>query len=296
MLRTGRDHRRRSAGLTLLVAGSTALALFLSPLAQAAEGDPVPTDTTVPADPTVPVDPAPVDPNAPVDPSVPVDPNAPVDPAIPVPPPVDPEAPPPLVMPAALGSWCETLFPSQKPGVERRKAKALMAGTVNMGKGGTYYLSQHPNWRPQSGTDTSGDRHIHSLDWALPLLYRGVHKQNTAMVERFRQLLYYWINDNRSGRGVWVDGSIYGGLRTQTLVCAAQTLNEPTITAAALRDSQTMIRSFRSNRYVAVGTNNTELIRQTGALAAYCWVGSAPGRDRAWRNVEAMLERWRQLA
>ena len=46
-----------------------------------------------------------------------------------------------------------------------------------------------------------------------------------------------------------------------------------------------MIRGFRSNRDVAFGTNNTDLIRQTGAFAAYCWVGDAPGRDRAWQNV-----------
>ena len=72
-----------------------------------------------------------------------------------------------------------------------------MAGKVDLGNGGTYYLSEHPNWRPQSGTDTSGDRHVHSLYWALPLLYRGVHKQNAAMVERFRQLMYYWINDHK---------------------------------------------------------------------------------------------------
>ncbi len=46
-----------------------------------------------------------------------------------------------------------------------------------------------------------------------------------------------------------------------------------------------MIRGFRSNRQVAFGANNTDLIRQTGALAAYCWVGDAPGRDRAWQNI-----------
>ena len=268
MLRAGRD-QGRSAGLTLVVAGATAFALLLTPAAQAAEGDPPPAETapveTPPADPAVP----------PADPAVP-----PVEPPAP-----DPSVPPPLVMPAALGSWCQTLFPAQKTKVERRKARELMAGIVDMGNGGTYRLTEHPNWRPQSGTDTSGDRHVHSLDWALPLLYRGVNKQNPRLVERFRQLLYYWIDDNKSGRGAWVDGSIYGGLRTQTLVCAAQTLNDPVITAAALRDSQTMIRGFRSNREVAVGTNNTELIRQTGALAAYCWVAEGGGRDRAWSNV-----------
>ena len=91
-------------------------------------------------------------------------------------------------MPPALGSWCETLFPAQRTKVEKRKAQELMAGKVDLGNGGTYYLSAHPNWRPQSGTDTSGDRHVHSLYWALPLLYRGVHKQNVGLVERFRQL------------------------------------------------------------------------------------------------------------
>lgn len=282
MLRAGRG-QGRSAGLTLVVAGATAFALFMTPMAQAAEGDPVVTDPA-PAAPA-----APADPPAPADPAVPVpDPAVPVDPAVAVPAPVpvpDPNALPPLVMPAALGSWCETLFPSQKPGVERRQARELMAGKVDMGNGGTYYLSERPNWRPQSGTDTSGDRHIHSLDWALPLLYRGVHQQAPKFVERFRQLLYYWIDDNRSGRGAWVDGSIYGGLRTQALVCAAQTLNDPRISAAALRDAQTMIRGFRSNREIAFGANNTDLIRQTGAMAAYCWVGDVPGRDRAWQNV-----------
>ena len=260
---------RRSAGWTVAVAGVAVLSLLLGPVAQAADGDPAPAEPA-------PTEPAPTEP-APTEP-------APTEPA----PPADPAAPPPLVMPTELGSWCTTLFPPMKTKKERRLAQELMAGKVDMDNGGVYYLSEHPNWKPQSGTDTSGDRHVHSLDWALPLLYRGVHKQNTAMVERFRQLLYYWIADNKSGRGVWVDGSIYGGLRTQTLVCAAQTLNDPVIAGAALRDAQTMIRSYRSHVEVAYGTNNTELIRQTGALAAYCWVGDEAGRARGWANVQAI--------
>ena len=88
-----------------------------------------------------------------------------------------------------------------------------MAGKVVMYQGGTYYIGQHPNWRrsraptpPATGTSTR-------CDWALPLLYRGVHKQNPVLVERFRQLIYYWINDHKGKRGAWVDGSIYGGMR-----------------------------------------------------------------------------------
>jgi hypothetical protein len=235
------------------------------PLAHAADGDPVPTPEPTPAATQTP---APTETPAPVEPA--------------------PTGPPAVVMPAELGSWCTTLFPPGSASSEKRKAKQIMAGSAQMGDGGTYQLAEHPNWKPQSGTDTSGDRHVHSLFWALPLLYRGVHKQNTAMVQRFSNLMHYWIQDNNSGRGAWVDGSIYGGLRTQTLLCAAQTLNDPVITAAALRDAQTMIRGYRSHAEVAYGTNNTELIRQLGALGAYCWVGDAAGRDRAWQNVVAI--------
>lgn len=249
MLRMGRSRGRLAAGL---VVSSLAATLLVAPLASAE--DPAPTPVPAPTEPPVPV-------------------------------PVPAPAPP---LPTELGSWCQTLFPAQRPKVERRKAREIMAGVVDMGNGGTYYLSEHPNWKPQSTTDTSGDRHVHSLNWALPLLYRGVRAQNAAMVDRFRQLLLYWIADHQGRRGAWVDGSIYGGLRTQTLVCAAQTLNDPVITAAALRDSQTMIRGFTSNRDVEFGANNTDLIRQTGALAAYCWVADPPGRERAWRNIVAI--------
>jgi hypothetical protein len=208
------------------------------------------------------------------------------------PPPADPNAAPaapaPAPLPTALGSWCTALFPPLRQSLERKRAQELMAGRVDLGKGGYQILPARPNWKPQSTSDTSGDRHINSLNWALPLLYRGVRVQNAAMIDRFRQLLYWWIEDHQGRRDYWVDGSIYGGLRTQTLVCAAQTLNDPVLTAAALRDSQTMIRSYRGHAEISLGVNNTDLIRQTGALAAYCWVNDAPGRERAWQNIVSM--------
>ena len=305
------SRRGRAAGLTALVSGAVLAGLLLAPAAQAADGDPVvPPIVDVTTDPPLvpPVDPPPADtppapdpvpaPVVPAEPlplpteplPAPVDPApvAPVDPAPVDPAPVVPVEPPPIVLPAALGSWCEALYPPQRPKVEKRKAWELMRGTVDMGNGGTYYLSEHPNWRPQSGTDTSGDRHVHSLDWALPLLYRGVHKQKPEMVERFRQLLYYWIGDHRGPRNSWINATIYGGLRTQTLVCAAQTLNDPVIQQAALNDAARMVDGYWANRTVGIGTNNTDLIRQTGALAAYCWVGDIGNRDRAWTNLVAV--------
>lgn len=158
-----------------------------------------------------------------------------------------------------------------------------------MGKGGTYRLAQRPDWRPQSGTDTSGDRHVHSLDWALPLLYRGVQVGNEAMVRRFSELMHQWIADHQGKRSYWVDATIYGGLRTQTLVCAGQTLNDPVILDAAMRDARTMLGGLNFPAgATATGRNNTDLVRQAGALAASCLTGDPVSADRAWRNISAI--------
>ena len=197
--------------------------------------------------------------------------------------------PPVAAMPAALGSWCEALFPPGGTAAEKKAAQALLAGKADMGAGGTYILSEHPNWKPQAGTDTSGDRHVNSLNWALPLLYRGVHKQVPSMVQRFSDLMHYWIADNKGKRGTWVNASIYGGLRTQTLVCAAQTLNDPVIAQAALEDANRMLGALNYGPgSTATGRNNTDLIRQTGALAARCWSNDSLGAQRAWRNLTAI--------
>jgi len=255
-------------------AGGTVLALILAQAGTAA-ADTTPSPSASPsasasASPSDPATPAPTS----TDPATPAAPATPATTAIP--------------LPAALGSWCTTLFPPEKTGVERRKAQSIMAGTVDMGKYGTYQLGDRPDWQPQSGTDTSGDRHINSLYWALPLLYRGVHKQNQALVDRFRQLITWWIEDHQGPRGTWVDASIYGGLRTQTLVCAAQTLGDPVIAQAALDEANTMVRSNAGERGVAIGSNNTDLIRQTGAMAAFCWSANWPLRDKAWSNIVAI--------
>ncbi len=200
------------------------------------------------------------------------------------------EAPPaeaPPAMPTTLGSWCTTLFPlSVKK--QRVGAQQLMGGKVDLGKGGTYTLTEHPNWRAQSTADLSGNRHVNSLDWALPLLYRGVNKQNQAMVDRFRQLMYYWIDDHAGSRSYWIDGSIYGGLRTQTLACAAQTLSDPKIQQAAVRDAANMWRTYKRGKDVAIGANNTDLVRQTGALATFCYVGDVDLRNAAWQHLVAI--------
>ncbi len=196
----------------------------------------------------------------------------------------------PVDLPKELGSWCTALAPAEKPGVTKRKAQQLMAGTIDFGKGGRYWIDAHPNWQPQSTADTSGNRHVNSLYWALPLLYRGVDKQKPALVNRFKELLYFWIDDHQSAasRTTWIKGSIYGGRRTQTLVCAAQTLNDEKLRTAALRDADQMLSSYWGGQSVALGTNNTDLIRQTAAFAAFCWVGDVTKRDTGWANTVAV--------
>jgi len=201
----------------------------------------------------------------------------------------DPAAPAattaPVPLPAAIGSWCQALIPPGPTNSVKTAAWALMGGKATVSNGGTYLLAEHPNWQPQAGTDTSGDRHINSLNWALPLLYRGVQVQSQPMIDRFRTLMTYWINDHQGKRGYWVDGSIYGGLRTQTLLCAAQTLGDPVIAAAALRDARTMLGARNAQGNPVIGANNTDLIRQTGALGVFCSIGDIANRDRAWGNV-----------
>jgi hypothetical protein len=188
-------------------------------------------------------------------------------------------------LPKDIGSWCRALIPPRATTTEKKAAWDLMAGKARVSDGGTYQLSERPDWKPQSQTDTSGDRHANSLNWALPLLYRGVQVQSQPMIDRFRTLLTYWIKDHQGKRSTWVDASIYGGLRTQTLLCAAQTLGDPLIGQAALRDARTMVARNWGVVPVARGANNTDLIRQTGALAAFCWAGDIPMRDRAWGSM-----------
>ena len=190
-----------------------------------------------------------------------------------------------MPLPKELGSWCRALLPPGATNSVKNAAWNLMGGKATMSQGGTYLLAEHPNWQPQAGTDTSGDRHVNSLNWALPLLYRGVQVQSQPMIDRFRTLITYWINDHQGKRAYWVDGSIYGGLRTQTLLCAAQTLGDPLIANAALRDARTMIGSRNSQGNAVIGANNTDLIRQTGALGVFCSIGDVANRDRAWGNV-----------
>jgi hypothetical protein len=215
--------------------------------------------------------------------------DAPAPASAPVPAPVElaVPAPAPPVMPTALGSWCTSLFPMSVK-KQRNRARALMVGKVNLDKGGTYSLTENPDWRPQSSADLSGNRHINSLRWALPLLFRGVNTQNQAMVDRFKQLMYDWIDDHQGKRSYWVNASIYGGLRTQTLACAWQTLQDPIIQQAAVRDATSMWKTYRGGTDVKIGANNTDLTRQLGALATFCSVGDVNLRNAAWNHLVAI--------
>ncbi len=135
-LPSAREHR---TAIRLLVAGlvSVSLVLSMSAIPSVAE------EVTPPAEP-VPAQTVPVE-------------------APPVETPLVEVVTPPSVMPTSIGSWCTALFPMSVK-KQRTEAQLLMNGTVDMGKGGVYKLSQQPNWRAQASADLSGNRHIHSLD------------------------------------------------------------------------------------------------------------------------------------
>lgn len=73
-----------------------------------------------------------------------------------------------------------------------------------------------------STLDSSGNGHMHSLHYLLPLLRDGVRRNDHPMVARFYALLADWVKDNppRPSGAAW-NVEIVEGYRALTLVCAA---------------------------------------------------------------------------
>jgi hypothetical protein len=170
-----------------------------------------------------------------------------------------------------------------------QKARTLMAGRAELGDFGWFHLAKNPNWRPVSTLDSSGNGHMHSLHYLLPLLRAGVRTGNTAMIDRFYFLLHDWFRDNKPGgptsRLAW-GPPIYEGFRSIVLLCAAAGPrgNSPWV-LKALQQNGAM--AARSDRYE--GVNNASLHQQMGLYA----IAVAIGRP-AWRKIA--IARMRALA
>lgn len=186
---------------------------------------------------------------------------------------------PPVIDTAAAAVQCDLSF-----GRARRDdpamAARLMAGHASLPPYGTFSLAKNPTWRSVATLDSSGEGHMHSLSWLLPMLREGMRTRNTAMINRFYGVLADWVNDNPPGgasrRYAW-GPPIYEGYRALVLTCAAAGPRgqEPWL-VAALRLHGRMMGDSR--RYQ--GGNNASLHQSMGLYA----LGAAL-RHRPWQRV-----------
>jgi len=125
---------------------------------------------------------------------------------------------------AAAATQCNMGFGVRKAKTDKHDALELMAGRADLDEYGYFHLAADPSWRPVSTLDSSGNGHMHSLHYLLPLLRYGVRSGDQAMVDRFYFLIKDWLQDNppsaSTARYAW-GPPIYEGFRSQVLVCAA---------------------------------------------------------------------------
>ncbi len=159
------------------------------------------------------------------------------------------------------------------------RARAIMGGTVDMNQYGTMTLAANPSWKPQAGLDTAGDRYMHSLHWALPLLKTGLalgDAEGQAMERRFVDLMVDWVRDHPvSKRTYWQNHPQYLGFRIGTFVCMNRLA-----TAPAHRDWAAKQLRVELKKALAYGTsgNNTTLNLKLTAYAGARQAGTAAQR------------------
>ncbi|MFD1824490.1 MULTISPECIES: heparinase II/III domain-containing protein [Mumia] len=180
-------------------------------------------------------------------------------------------APAPASAAAGYDAICEnmhTLGSLTRADVGR--ARAIMNGTVDMGQYGTMALAANPSWKPQSGLDTAGDRYIHSLHWALPLLKTGLalaDAEGQAMQRRFVDLMVDWVRDNPvKKRTYWQNHPQYLGFRIGTFVCMNRLASSPTHRSWAA--GQLRVELKKALSYGTSGNNTTMNLKLTAFAGA----------------------------
>jgi hypothetical protein len=180
---------------------------------------------------------------------------------------------------AAADAQCDMGVTAYRSGA-RKAAERLMTGRVDLKEYGRFWLRGNPRWRPVGSLDSSGNGHMHSLHYLMPLLRYGQRTGNRAMVSRFYDVLRDWVRDNppggRTSRYAW-GPPIYEGFRAQVLVCAAarSAVKRPWLLQALVRHGQMMASPARYE-----GVNNASLHQAMGLYA----IGEAIRRP-AWRAV-----------
>ncbi len=186
----------------------------------------------------------------------------------------------------AAAGQCSVGLGNAERGGGTRKARALMAGRADLDEYGWFHLAANPSWKPVSTLDSSGKGHMHSLNYLLPLLRRGVAGGHKDMLDRFYFLLRDWVRDNKPGgptsRYAW-GPPIYEGFRAQVLVCAAAGPRgqQPWLLNALKKHGEMMADPRRYE-----GINNASLHQSMGLYA----IGATLGRP-AWRRLAIARER-----
>jgi hypothetical protein len=164
-------------------------------------------------------------------------------------------------------------------------ARQIMAGRVAIEKYGTVVIPQNPTWRPQSGLDSSGDAHMSSLHYLMPLLREGVRSGDQAMINRFYVLIRDWSLNNRLGmkyppnRAAWQP--IYTGFRMQVIGCA---LAGPRGNELWLRQLAAVHANYVTTYRSSLASNNTGIQLGMGQYVLGCSMNNAGWRDAAmWR-------------
>jgi hypothetical protein len=164
-------------------------------------------------------------------------------------------------------------------------AGQIMAGRVAIEKYGTVVIPPNPTWVPQSGLDSSGDAHMSSLHYLMPLLREGVRTGNQAMINRFYVLIRDWSLNNRLGmknppnRAAWQP--IYTGFRMQVIGCA---LAGPRGGELWLRQLAAVHANYVTTYRSSLASNNTGIQLAMGQYVLGCSMANAGWRDAAvWR-------------
>ena len=156
-----------------------------------------------------------------------------------------------------------------------------MHGRVAIEKYGTVVLAADPTWKPQAGLDSSGDGHMNSLHYLMPLLREGVRTHNTAMINRFYWLVWDWGRDNKLGAKKPPNGygwqPIYTGYRMQVIGCA---LAGPRGREAWVRRMAAVHANYVTKYTSSLASNNTGIQLAMGQYVIGCSMGIP-----SWRNA-----------
>jgi len=172
---------------------------------------------------------------------------------------------------------------------DREVADDLMAGRVKLANFSTWQLPDDPQWTEDPFSDSNWVFQYNLLSWADPLRRVGLAEDDHAMLDRYRDLIHDWVQDNPvdapRSKFAWYD--MADGFRAIALVCLAAALpDDPQWLADAIETHADML----SDPARFASKNNHGLYQNLGLLALGCSRDVAAWRELAVRRATAMLD------